>query len=186
VANNAADNASRLQELLDKQDIHECLLRMSRGSDRYDRTLFLSGFHADATVAAGPYVGDPAGLYDWSSAFQQGMYARTFHKILNHLCDLDGDQAHAETYYLFVGCLIGGDNLLAGGRYVDRFERRDGRWGLVMRNNFVEWTTTTPALESPLGEIPDLHLNGLPAFDRSDPSYQRPLVNKRALFTPGG
>ena len=80
---------------------------------------------------------------------------------------------------------VRGDCLDAGGRYVDRFERRDARWGMVMRNNFVEWTSMVPAMASPLGDIADLHLNGLPAQDRSDPSYQRPLVNKRAPHVPG-
>jgi hypothetical protein len=100
-------------------------------------------------------------------------------------CEIEGDDAHAETYYFFVGCMAGETNLLAGGRYIDRFERRQGRWGMVMRNNFVEWTSTAPALGSPLGEIPDLHMNGMPARDRSDASYIRPLVNKRAPFVPG-
>ena len=154
---------------------------MSRGSDRFDRELFLSGFHGDAIIAAGPFVGGPEELYDWSARFQKETYTQTFHKLLNHYCDLDGDTAHAETYYLFVGCLGSETNLLAGGRYIDRFERRDGVWGLVMRNNFVEWTSAVPAQASPLGEVADLHLNGLPSHDKQDPSYARPLLNRREL-----
>lgn len=80
---------------------------------------------------------------------------------------------------------MGENNLLAGGRHIDRFEKRSCVWGVVMRNNFVEWTSVVPAIDSPLGEIPDLHLNGLPAPDRSDPSYQRPLINRRKLRNPG-
>ena len=53
-----------------------------------------------------------------------------------------------------------------------------------LRNNFIEWTSMVPAMPSPLGEIADLHLNGLPAQNRSDPSYQRPLVNRRTLNVP--
>ena len=175
----ANEREARLDRLLDEREIHQCLVRMSRGSDRFDRDLFLSAFHADAIIAAGPFVGGPEELYDWSAGFQQETYTDTFHQLLNHHCDLDGDTAHTETYYLFVGCLGEETNLLAGGRYIDRFERRAGVWGLVMRNNFVEWTSPVPAQASPLGAVADLERNGLPSHDRSDPSYSRPLVNRR-------
>ena len=178
------DRQARIDALLDKQEIYECLVRQSRGTDRCDKALFLSGFHADSVVTAGPFVGSPADLYDWAASFQAQMYSATLHKLHQMTCDIEGDEAHAETYYFFVGCM-GENNLLAGGRYVDRFERRGGRWGMVMRNNFVEWTSMVPAMASPLGEIPGLELNGISARDASDASYIRPLVNKRARFTPG-
>jgi hypothetical protein len=172
--------------MLDERAIRQCLVRMSRGSDRFDRELFLTAFHRDAVIAAGPFVGGPEELYDWSARFQRETYSATFHKLLNQYCEVEGDTAHAETYYLFVGCLRNKTNLLAGGRYVDRFERREGAWGLVVRNNFVEWTSTVPAVDSPLGEIADLHLNGVPSQDLNDPSYVRPLVNRRALNNLAG
>ncbi len=179
------DKAARIDAMLDKQDIWECLVRMSRGTDRCDRELFLSGFHADSVVTAGPFVGSPADLYDWAAKFQAVAYTNTLHKLHQMTCDLDGDDAHAETYYLFIGCLPDGNNLLAGGRYVDRFARRGGVWGMVMRNNFVEWTSIVPALGNPLGEIPDLMLNGVSARGPEDASYIRPLVNNRTLQIPG-
>lgn len=178
------DRQAKIDAMLDKQDIYECLVRQSRGTDRCDRDLFLSGFHADSIVTAGPFVGSPADLYDWAAKFQAELYSATLHKLHQMTCDIQGDEAHTETYYFFVGCM-GENNLLAGGRYVDRFERRLGKWGMVMRNNFVEWTSMLPAMGSPLGEIPGLELNGLSAHDGSDASYIRPLVNKRALFNPG-
>ena len=177
------DRQAKIDALLDKQEIYECLVRQSRGTDRCDRDLFLSGFHADSIVTAGPFVGSPADLYDWAAKFQAEMYTATFHKLHQMTCDIAGDDAHAETYYFFVGCM-GENNLLAGGRYIDRFERRGGVWGMVMRNNYVEWTSMVPAIGSPLGDIPGLELNGVPARNGSDASYLRPLVNKRALFNP--
>jgi len=179
------DKAARIDALLDKQDIWECLVRMSRGTDRGDRELFLSGFHPDSVVTAGPFVGSPADLYDWAAKLQAAAYTQTLHKLHQMDCDLAGDDAHAETYYLFVGCLADGNNLLAGGRYVDRFARRGGVWGMVMRNNFVEWTSIVPALGNPLGEVTGIDLNGVSARGPDDASYIRPLVNKRALHIPG-
>ncbi|MCB2059216.1 MAG: nuclear transport factor 2 family protein [Novosphingobium sp.] len=179
----ASDRDDRLQRLLDRQDIVDCLSRMARAADRLDRELFLSGMHGDCINSAGPFVGGPEDLWQWSLELQQTAYTSTLHKLLNHSFDFDGDSAHVETYYFFVGC-TGETNILAGGRYIDRFERRDGVWGMVMRSNFVEWTSAVPAMDSPLGEVADIELNGLPSRDRNDPSYQRPLVNRRALNIP--
>ncbi|MDG2004474.1 MAG: nuclear transport factor 2 family protein [Novosphingobium sp.] len=181
----ANDREDRLQRLLDRQDIVDCLSRMARAADRMDRDLFLSGMHSDCITSAGPFVGGPEELYDWSEVLQKDAYSATFHKLLNNVFEFDGDSAHVETYYFFVGCM-GENNILAGGRYIDRFEKRDGIWGLAMRNNYVEWTSMVPALASPLGEIADLAVNGLPARDSSDPSYERPLTNRRDMNIPGG
>jgi len=179
----ASDREERLERLLDRQDIVDCLSRMARAADRLDRDLFLSGMHDDCINSAGPFVGGPVDLWEWSLELQKTAYTSTLHKLLNHSFDFDGDTAHVETYYFFVGC-TGETNILAGGRYIDRFEKREGVWGMVMRSNFVEWTSAVPAMGSPLGEIPDLAVNGLPSRDRNDPSYQRPLVNRRALNIP--
>ena len=95
------DRQARVDALLDKQDIYECLVRQSRGTDRCDKELFLSGFHADSIVTAGPFVGNPADLYDWAAKFQAEMYTATFHKLHQMTCDLAGDEAHTETCLLY-------------------------------------------------------------------------------------
>ena len=83
----------RLERMLDRQDILDCLTRFSRGIDRLDRDLFLSAFFPDATIAAGPFVGNADALYAWASAMhQQGQFA-THHNLLNHSCQIDGDIA---------------------------------------------------------------------------------------------
>ena len=46
---------------------------------------------------------------------------------------IDGDLAHAETYYLFVGRNRDQTNWIAGGRYIDRLERRGGAWRIALR-----------------------------------------------------
>ena len=116
----------RLEILLQRQEILDCLTRFSRGMDRFDRELFLSAFHADATIAAGDFVGGPADLYAWASAMHEQGQIATNHNLLNHTCDIAGDTAHTETYYLFVGRNRDDTNWIAGGRYLDRVERREG------------------------------------------------------------
>ena len=73
-----ADRLARIDVLLDRQDILDCLTRFSRGMDRFDRAIFLSAFHPDAVIAAGDFVGGREDLYDWASAMhEQGQVAQS-------------------------------------------------------------------------------------------------------------
>jgi hypothetical protein len=180
-----ADRLARMERLLDRDDILDCLTKMSRGADRRDRSLFLSACHEDAIIAVGPFVGSPAELFDWSSNTLTQTNKGTFHNILNFTCDLDGDIAHTETYYLFTSQNLDGTNLLAGGRYIDRFERRGGIWKLLARNNLIEWSSIVAALDNPLNDVPGIHANGVSTRGPDDISYARPLVNVRARNVPG-
>src|SRR5580704_1219572 len=105
---------ARLAQLLDRQDILDCLIRFSRGMDRFDRDVFLSAFHPDATIAAGAFVGNPPALYDWARKLHEQGQSATHHNLLNHSCDIDSNVAHTETYYLFVGRNRDKTNWIAG------------------------------------------------------------------------
>jgi hypothetical protein len=172
--------------LLDRQDILDCLTRFARGMDRFDRALFLSAFHDDATIAAGPFVGGPVALYDWASAMHEAGQVATHHNLLNHSCEIDGDTAHSELYYLFVGRNRDDSNWMAGGRYIDRLERRGGAWRIALRTNAIEWSGMVPTMPVPFADVTDMRLNGVPSRGADDMSYIRPLVNKRADYVPEG
>jgi hypothetical protein len=174
----------KLEILLHREEILDCLTRFSRGMDRFDRELFLSAFHADATIAAGDFVGGPADLYAWASAMHEQGQIATSHNLLNHTCDIAGDTAHTETYYLFVGRNRDDTNWIAGGRYLDRLERREGAWRIALRTNAIEWSGLVPTLPIPYADVPDIHLNGTPSRSREDPSYRRPLTNNRKPQVP--
>jgi hypothetical protein len=177
--------SARLETLLDRQDILDCLTRFSRGMDRFDRELFLSAFHSDATIAAGDFVGNPRELYDWASNMHEQGQSATQHNLCNHTCDLDGDTAHTETYYLFAARNRDESNWIAGGRYLDRLERRDGEWKIALRTNVIEWSGLLPTLPIPFADVPDIRLNGTASRSEDDPSYQRPLTNRRQPHVPG-
>ena len=175
---------TRLQHLLDRQDILDCLVRFSRGMDRFDRDLFLSAFHSDAIIDAGEFVGGPEPLYRWASGLHEQGQTATQHDLLNHSCEIDGDVAHAETYYLFIGRNRDATNWLAGGRYIDRLERREGSWKIALRCNAVEWSGAAPTLAIPFADVPGVHANGAPSRSRGDPSERRPLTNRREPRLP--
>ncbi len=180
----AADKLAQLETLLQRQAILDCQTRFSRGMDRFDRELFLSAFHRDATIAAGEFVGGPDALYDWASQLHEQGQVATHHNLLNHTCDIDGATAHTETYYLFVGRNRDDSNWIAGGRYLDRMEKRNGEWKIAMRSNAIEWSGLVPTLPIPFADVPGAQLNGVPSRSKDDPSYTRPLVNRRPPYLP--
>jgi SnoaL-like domain len=183
-------SGDRLQELIDRQDISDCLLRFSRGMDRFDRDCFLSAFHDDAVIAAGPFVGSAQDCWDWAKPIHAVRQILTHHSLLNNMTEIEGDTAHSETYYQFVArnhpFEEGSDEtvMLAGGRYIDRLERRGGAWKIALRTNMIEWSCLQPALPLPFGDVPDIGANGVSARDLSDPSYRRPLTNERKNYVP--
>ncbi|TDV49895.1 nuclear transport factor 2 family protein [Actinophytocola oryzae] len=179
-----AERIARLERLLERQDILDALTRFARGMDRFDRALFLSAFHPDATIAAGDFVGGATALYDWAAAVHERDQRSTQHNLVNHSCEITGSTAHTETYYLFVGRNRDETNWVAGGRYLDRFQRRDGTWRIAFRTTVIEWSGMLPTTAVPFADVPDIHGNGIPARDLGDPSYRRPLVNLRVPNQP--
>ena len=180
-----ASRQARLDQLLDRQDIADCLVRISRAIDRFDRELFLSGYHADAIIDAGSLLGPPATVYDIGAELHEHGQISTLHNLLNHSCELDGDSAHSETYFLYTGVNRDGSNWIGGGRYLDRLERRQAQWKVAFRYTLMEWSGTVPANQVPLFDnVPDLFGNGTPSRTRDDPSYRRPLTNRRSPSSP--
>lgn len=175
--------AERLQDMIDRQDIYSCLTRLSRGADRLDREAFLSAFHADAVVDVANFVGPPSQLYDWAEAVGSTSVLE-HHYLLNHSCEIEGDVAHAETYFLYTARNLEETNSMAGGRYIDRFERRQGVWKIAFRYNMIEWGGTLVPGPVPFGDKPGLRTNGVPGRGKEDPSYRRPLTNLRELTHP--
>ncbi len=176
--------------LLDRQEILDCLMRYSRGVDRLDRDLLLSCYHEDAIDDHGMFVGDREEFADWVVDMHSSTHSSHQHCLFNHSCELDGDVAHTETYYMFAGMNRQGTPLvMSGGRYLDRFERRAGRWAIAHRVCVRDWApvedqpdpddpSTLTAIRAALPPAVLAFMRGgpLPTRDHRDPSYARPLV----------
>jgi hypothetical protein len=170
----------RVRALSDRSEILDCLTRYARGMDRLDRDLARSAYHDDAIDDHVGFAGPVDDFLDWAFAYHGGQ-VRHQHYVGNHTIDVDGDSAHAETYYLFIGTDRDEDAPLTvtGGRYIDRFERRDGKWGIAARVCLVEWQTAAESLlKTPAVDYISATC-GTVARDRSDCSYERPLAVRR-------
>jgi hypothetical protein len=174
-----------IQQLIDRQAILDCMTRYCRAVDRRDSELLRSCYHPDAVDDHGAMVGSVEDMIEWGHQRDRaGGPPSTQHHITNHSCEIDGDTAHAETYYVYVAVNRDQSVWTAGGRYIDRLERRDGEWRIAVRYCVVEWSGGLGERPNPFASIPDVHANGVPGRNRDDPSYRRPLTNLREKRFP--
>ncbi len=132
--------------LLAKQEITEVLYRRARAGDRRDVELALSCYHPDATEdhegfagSARDFIRDVSMISPDSKAPVAGLW----HMITNVLIELDGDAATVESYHIALVRRDEGDgetHAFIGGRYLDRFACRDGRWAIAHRDVVFDWS----------------------------------------------
>ena len=139
------------RELLDKQACVELVYRLARAIDRCDETLLRSLFHPDATDDHGVFHGTAAGFADWVMPVLRGM-KRTQHCIANVLIEVSGDMAFGESYFTAHHALPNPEGpdtyMVAAGRYLDRFERRNGQWRFAHRQACYDWNAQAPSTDS--------------------------------------
>src|SRR5271163_4977661 len=146
------ERLAKLEYLADRQEILDCLARALRAIDRFDKELFLTCFHSDAVIDAGGFLNAPGVVYDGAADLHQRGQLSTIHNLLNHTCEIDGDVAHSETYLLYTGVNRDKTNWIAGGRYLDRLERRDGSWKIAFRYTLMEWSGVVAPTDNPMFE----------------------------------
>lgn len=141
--------APGLQALLDQQAIRDVLARYCRGLDRMDKPMAQAVWHADATAYYdGIYEGTGRGFIDWVWQAHAAM-DRHSHQITNVLIELDGDRATSEAY-VTVALWTRPDaegfqqELVGRGRYLDRWERREGRWAIAHRTHLLDLSSVYP------------------------------------------
>ena len=136
-----SNRADAVGQLLDKQAIHEVLMRYCRGVDRIDGALISSSFHPDARCEFGKRILEGEGIGN-TIAETAAAFDLTHHMVGNELIELQGDSAVGESYYLS-STVISGEHVkqvrVRAGRYVDRLERRDGEWRLAHRLVVEDW-----------------------------------------------
>jgi len=132
------------------EEIRQAALRYCRGVDRLDAELMFSAYHPDAVDDHGVFVGPARDLCDRVVRSHQ-RYDATMHCVLNHAIDfVDEVTATGEIYNVtYLRATVDGVTQLHTwwGRYLDRYECREGRWAIAHRVCVHEWTQTEPAGE---------------------------------------
>jgi len=155
-----------IRMLLDKQQITELLYRYCRAVDRIDRELGYTVWHENAEADYGSiYQGSGRGVTDFiCDAHKFGVVHS--HQITNVIIELDGDVARSEAYITSGMILMDGDQpkqVTTRGRYLDRWSRRDQRWGIEKRFFVGDINEIRPIALASI--VPRFRL------DRDDPSY---------------
>lgn len=167
-----------VDELLAKQEITDLVGRYMRGLDRLDRELLRSTFHDDATTDYGFFKGGPDEFCDMAMNALKAHLAN-HHMIGQVLIDVEGDVAFGEVYFqAFHRIVTDGEerDLFISGRYVDRYERRDGTWKFAFRSEVNDWARNDPATDDYFAATPD-SLRG--ARKPDDAIYQRDVLRNR-------
>lgn len=142
-------SASRLRQALDRQAIEEVLLRYCRGVDRLDRALLESTYWPDGHDDHVFLKGSPAAFFDYVMEYLRPM--KTQHFMGNFLIDFDSDTfARCESYVLAyhrVKTPFAAEELVAGARYLDRFEKRGSEWRILSRIVCIDYSRRTAATE---------------------------------------
>jgi hypothetical protein len=138
-------SAHALQRLLDKDAIRDAIYRYARGVDRSDFELVRSTYHPGAYDDHGDFKGTIEEFIPW---LQQRLADDEvgMHHLGNCLIEFESAEAAlVETYFVSqrlrpaVGedlKWVGDNDLICRqrwGRYVDRFEKRDGDWRVASR-----------------------------------------------------
>lgn len=152
--------SSQIQQLTDRAEIWDLMCTYARGIDRLDVDAIRSVYTADGIDHHTGFDGTA----DDFVAFVAKALPRlggTQHVLGNHLVEIHGDEAVAETYATSAHwgepSTDPAVNYTSGVRYIDHLVRQDGRWLIAERWAAREWTISTagrhvpPAAPGPRG-----------------------------------
>ena len=158
--------------------------KYTRGLDRHDEALINDVFWPDARVSYGALVSMDE-MAAWANAGHEDSAAHQ-HFVTGLTLDIDGDTAHEEGYIYYSsdmprdtsfdsigrptpGRAVAGSLTTFGtGRYVNRYERRDGEWRMIVHEYVHD-------ISVPLETVDLCATACLGRWDPSDISYLRPL-----------
>ena len=133
-----------LQDLLDRQALVDLVAAYSRAVDRREFSILETLYHPDAIHDHGPmFQGKRDDFVAWMKQMPENMI--TQHVVGNALYVIDGDKAEGEIYTINCHVIGGQRDFIAGGRYLDRYVRDNGRWYFAFRKRLIDWTYEAPS-----------------------------------------
>jgi hypothetical protein len=143
------DLERQVTKLLDRQEILDLGVTYCRALDRLDATLLRSVYFDDAEESRGFYEGGPDGFVKFAMNVLKSHEANQ-HMLGQCAIDLEGDVAYGELYFqAFHRTREKGEDrdFWVGGRYIDRYEKRNGIWKIAYRSELHDWVSNRPAAE---------------------------------------
>jgi hypothetical protein len=144
------DLEAEVRDLAARRDITDAVQRYMRGQDRLLPDVHNSAFHSDAYVDCGLFAGKASDFVDFAQGLL-GEFKASQHLIGQVRIEVDGDVADGEVYFMAWHRIVeeGIDkDLFVCGRYIDRYEKRNGEWRIAKRRELIDWARTDPATDS--------------------------------------
>lgn len=164
------------QALLDQVALRDLVMRYCRGCDRRDFALVRSLYHDDAVDDHGSmFKGSPDEFVAWLPKVM-AHWELTIHSITNSLFAVDGDVAEGEHHVRAYHRTFPPKRkeYIVYGRYLDRYERREGQWKFIRRELVFDQGNIREVDEESFGQLAGDANAG--TADRSDPSWKFSLL----------
>jgi hypothetical protein len=148
-----------LQEVVSRIAIQDALSIYCRGIDRLDERLIAAAYWPDAEEDHGIFKGTARDFAPWIAKFLDETYFATQHILGQSYVEVSGDRAGGETYVSSLHrCRKGNGTIFeaVNGRYVDRFERRQGLWKISSRIVVLDFLREFEATAAAAESIPGL------------------------------
>lgn len=162
-----------IAELIDHYKLKKLVTAYCRAVDRRDVRLMRELYHPDAIDDHGQiFYGTAEAFYEFlPGALVQ--FSMTTHHIANSIFRIEGDYAEGETYLIAAHVTKEQPprNLIVSGRYLDKFERRDGQWRFSHRVSLVDWANFDAEALGEMFPAQNERQTALGRVDLEDPSY---------------
>jgi SnoaL-like domain len=126
----------RIQELLDRVAIEDCLVRYCHAVDRCDAALLRTVYWPDAIDDHVFWRGKADAIVDFCMPILESR-DQTLHSVCNFLIRIEGNEARVECHFHAYERLHRKDgtanDVTMWGRYLDRMEKRAGEWRIADR-----------------------------------------------------
>jgi ketosteroid isomerase-like protein len=163
-----------LEEMIDEFQLRKLVNAYCRAVDRGDLARLRELYHHDAVDGHGGSSGGSASDFINGLAAARPYIRSMQHNITTVNFAIDGDVAEGEIYTIATHTLAGRDgdvDVVVGGRYLDKYEKRDDAWKFIERTIVTDWAHVNDPSSVDLSHpITKDTLKGAP--DASDPSYR--------------
>jgi ketosteroid isomerase-like protein len=163
-----------LEEMVDEFQLRKLVNAYCRAVDRGDLARLRELYHHDAVDGHGGSSGGSASDFINGLAAARPYIRSMQHNITTVNFAIDGDVAEGEIYTIATHTLAGRDgdvDVVVGGRYLDKYEKRDDAWKFIERTIVTDWAHVNDPSSVDLSHpITKDTLKGTP--DASDPSYR--------------
>lgn len=145
----------RIGRLEDRAELHDLVVTYFRATDDDDYAVIAGCFSPDAEFIASGFVGDNGreAIVEFLKSARAGM-GQTVHTPNYVQLTFEGNNHASGLVAAHLELGLGDDTIYAAVRYIDQYERHEGRWVIARREmravHVGRWSDVNSSLSSPL------------------------------------